>query len=670
MVPGTLETFLLDASTNKNLQRMREESTPVNAPAIPAVAEGELDVFEADDGANTELLGDTPVGYPKKPKRRTSKTLLALLHKHDARLKCEGSDTSCLIMLVANRVGELDYGKDLKRLERVLGMLQKVVGHIQPSTSTQRNVFVQLTAIFKEYWVKKGETNRMGPHVELVRQVLRAEASLVAHLLTEKEARLRQKLSDKYREDYQQVERNVRHQYNRGMNNNDPSRQDMIAMMLGLITSAGMRKTAIVDPNITFVEYRSDVSNFRLGDPDDDENALIETNNGDWKEAFGYKHFLIQRGVLKDKAQEINKYLELGDDRFIMNRSVYKPTIVLTAKEIIAGVRAFRKYFGITKTNFKGRVTEGNRFGTNDFNKIMREYYPNSWAKAKKNGYGFSSHHGRKIYGNASYEIYKDQVQQVTSRYFDRSVWLATVLAHGGSIKTSLSYSNIDIDFRLSNEVFKLPPEHQMRLFQGQVDELKSQMTDMIKSLGEASASAKVELATNQVAFTTPDGHEVTLTKHKSRNYKSTRDRDLVIKDASDRLKENGLEPTVTNIAKLGFSPNTVRAYKKGLGVVPSKQPAPEPVRSDEDVPIVVPDELKNDREIKHVELPVGTRVVVSGKTENALNMAMKRDRARFGADNVVADEACDGTVLKKQRIPNPAGKGKTLVRDLCVDER
>jgi hypothetical protein len=54
--------------------------------------------------------------------------------------------------------------------------------------------------------------------------------------------------------------------------------------------------------------------------------------------------------------------------------------------------------------------------------------------------------------------------------------------------------------------------------------------------------------------------------------------------------------------------------------------------------------------------------------TENATNMALKRDYARFGQDNVVSAEDCDGKLLKKQKVTT--NKGTVIERDLCVDDR
>ncbi len=66
--------------------------------------------------------------------------------------------------------------------------LQKIVHHIHPSTSTQRNAFVQFTAVFNQVFVTKyNEPVKTGPHVELVRKTLRADAGRVVQLISEKE---------------------------------------------------------------------------------------------------------------------------------------------------------------------------------------------------------------------------------------------------------------------------------------------------------------------------------------------------------------------------------------------------------------------------------------------------------------------------------------------------
>ena len=147
----TVFDFLNEGSENKTLGKLREETTPKQKVKDSALEE-ELDEMAAIDELETEDIGDVPPDTPKKPQRRVSKTLLDLLHKHEPKLKCNKSDANCLILYILNNVKKFDFGKDLDRLEKELTKLQKIVRHIHPSTSTQRNAFVEFTSIFKRYW--------------------------------------------------------------------------------------------------------------------------------------------------------------------------------------------------------------------------------------------------------------------------------------------------------------------------------------------------------------------------------------------------------------------------------------------------------------------------------------------------------------------------------------
>lgn len=84
------------------------------------------------------------------------------------------------------------------------------------------------------------------------------------------------------------------------------------------------------------------------------------------------------------------------------------------------------------------------------------------------------SHYGRKIYAVASYQIYESQVSLLTGKFIGESAWMSSVLAHGGSIATSLSYANVKIEFGFKAEMYKLPKNHWMDLFEGRLKALEA----------------------------------------------------------------------------------------------------------------------------------------------------------------------------------------------------
>ena len=88
----------------------------------------------------------------------------------------------------------------------------------------------------------------------------------------------------------------------------------------------------------------------------------------------------------------------------------------------------------------------------------LKDYYRAAYAKSKQRKWVFGSHYMRKLYAVASYNIYQTQITQITSKFVDQSYWISTVLAHAGSIATSLSYSNVVVSFGFKVELFKTPP--------------------------------------------------------------------------------------------------------------------------------------------------------------------------------------------------------------------
>ena len=79
----------------------------------------------------------------------------------------------------------------------------------------------------------------------------------------------------------------------------------------------------------------------------------------------------------------------------------------------------------------------------------MTRYFPQSSALASGHGWRLGAHHCRKIYANASFEIYEPRVKQLMNRWIELPLWIRSVLGHEGSLETTLSYSNVKILFSL-----------------------------------------------------------------------------------------------------------------------------------------------------------------------------------------------------------------------------
>jgi len=168
--------FLRAATDDKFLALVREQVTPSRLDKEEDVdSESEDDAVEGEDSEPEEELKETETKAPKmgsKPNRRNSAAVVSLVHKFEPRLKDCKSDTNCLMVYTQNNIKLLDksYGSNLEQCEEELNLLRKLLIQMYPNTGGQRNIFKDYTALFKAYYVPKGESEIKGPHIELVRK--------------------------------------------------------------------------------------------------------------------------------------------------------------------------------------------------------------------------------------------------------------------------------------------------------------------------------------------------------------------------------------------------------------------------------------------------------------------------------------------------------------------
>ena len=91
--------FLVEATANKFLQTVREQTQVVAREPEDPGAEVDLEDLEIAEAEEKEMIGT----YPKKPKRRSSDALMALVQKYEKRA-CESSDTVCLERYIENQI--------------------------------------------------------------------------------------------------------------------------------------------------------------------------------------------------------------------------------------------------------------------------------------------------------------------------------------------------------------------------------------------------------------------------------------------------------------------------------------------------------------------------------------------------------------------------------------
>ena len=690
--------FLNEATANAFLKKVRQETQPTDTALAKNDPEGpeaedqleELQVVEADE---TEDVGDLPTdGYPKKPKRRSSKSLTALLMKYEDRV-CDATDTGCLQQYMSNQIfsaKSFDFPKTeagQTRLRLELKKLSQIVHHMYYNTLTLRAAFVTYTGMFKRFIIDKypGQENQLsGFFVDVVRATLRGEESRVKVALDEKSKRLREKLDDKFTEDYEDIEQAILTLYGKGMDEG-ASRKDVIGLLVAIETSCGTRKGGIVDPNVAFYTWdqwqalkkRTGLPQPKLGfGMEDDPEAFMEIDQVGFEDVFDnpMKHCIVQQGILKSKSEAINKYLSAGDNRWVQARSLTKPCLVLSAAEVVQGVRRFRTYFDLKKSTFRGRRIEANNFGSVQIRPIMEQYFQKSFAKANARGWAMGTHHGRRCWGVACWEIYGEKVQQVTGKYVDRSRFMSKVLGHDpNSLNTYLSYNTVVVSFRVTDKIFETPPEEQMRTLNAKIASQQSQIAELRTMVVRLAAMQGGGADNSKFASFLAHDPPIFLLKSVNRNYKTTRNRDLAVKAVVDRLIAAGLEASDANVGKMGIGRGTYTDYKNNIELGARKPANKRKSSAVEELPTVVPRELQNDSVPAQIVVPVGTRVVPKRiKTANQTNTNYKRDVARFGAENVVdvrdGKQECAGDVVVDQIIENP--RGKDITRDLCVDKR
>lgn len=703
--------FLEAASQDKFLQTIREEVTPlrnepdsVESEDEVEVEESEDDVFagideEPDEDPNLELKTEAPK-VPKAFKKRNSKSLVDLIHKFEPKLDC-ASDTACLQLYTMNNVDLLQktYGQNVKNLkvfEQQLQKLRKIISHLYPSTSTQRGAFVTFTGIFKKYYYNPPfnevpNNEAKGPHLWLIRGVLHADKSIVVEYLKQKEERLTQRLRDKFLISYDDMSAKILKMYNIGMSSS--VKKDSILILLAVMGAIGCRKTEVLDPSILFWTFEEHQDNLRkrgiapatmnIGvwenrSTPDKEHSFEIKNVEDYKRLFnGFAYTVVQFGVLKDRGQALNSYLlDKSDKRFMENKLLVKPSLILTAEQVIDGIDRFREINGITKESFRNRRASGNRFSTRAIKPYMEQYFPQAAAKSALNMWEFGSHFMRKLYSNAVHSVYANSIQLLTGLFIDKAVLASNLLGHGGSIATSLSYANVEIRFGYDPKVFEIPPEELLRNMYNIIQELKRQNEEFQKEITAQVRTIALERPSdeNVTVFTNQEGKEVELPRRKKQTNLTDDQVDTAIRAAIKKLKDGNVSVSSNHIKALGFGRLTVQNFTKRhpSEMTETSQKRKSPVPPTVESPADALDEkhvdeppAKKSKAVIHLgthPLPFGTKVIApQGGKPASVKEALRRDIVKFGDGNVLEKpEDCSGTIEKGVLL------GKKLTRDLC----
>jgi hypothetical protein len=263
---------------------------------------------------------------------------------------------------------------------------------------------------------------------------------------------------------------------------------------------------------------------------------------------------------------------------------------------------------------------------------------------------------------------------------------MRSILSHGGSVASSLSYSNIDTT--PAKKVQEISPglEHIVMLLQKSNELLTQQVAELTKRL---DAVKPVEQCSDMVEFKLKDGTIINLPKRNdtSTKYETTEDRDASIQKAVNALQGAGIKTSTDNLKKMGYSFYTITDWRGKLPLnfsanakkckdQPIVAPAAPPPRAPP--PVVAPRELRERG--SHVsdlptQLPYGDKVILTkpNSTAAAKKMQLKRGRETFsGPENegmtIPSDADCESGQIKTKVVKTD--KGRDLSVRVCEEHR
>jgi hypothetical protein len=456
---------------------------------------------------------------------------------------------------------------------------------------------------------------------------------------------------------------------------------------------------------LTWETYNADRNKqFGIGQKDTYVKLDIEKFRDTFRdEDIDTRHIIFQSDQAKSKSSINNKYLSgPTDPRWVEAVGIVKPTITLTAKEVVAGVERVRSFLKLTKASFRGRKKEGTAFGTVHIHPIFTRFFPDILKKRRLTNQTLGTHWCRKVYAVAGWEIYGKRIRELTGKTMSNAIYISLVLGHArDSIHTYLTYTSVAVGFdEINTKLFSAPPEEQLRLVYALVDDMKRRIENLeqenarmreIQDLRAMNDAVVVPTAVGENTEKPAPGkskptpmiahlkdplgvfHQLRLTRRPGTPWASTRHRDETIEAYAAQMKKLHIPVTGASMKKMGISQKAWEPYKAGLPIANERKGEAKQGRPDIEpvTPLVMKDRALRPGGQTIASLPMGSKVIAnvdSSGSENTRKQRTKRARDTFGAENVIETSAdCDGTVVKKVKVLT--NKGTTLERDLCVDK-
>ncbi|MBS1775425.1 MAG: hypothetical protein JSS64_04000 [Bacteroidetes bacterium] len=682
--------FLKEASEDKNLAIFRQEAEPDD---------------DEDENAND---GDAR----KPPKRMFSESLKEMIAKYDPDFACEEnrSDLYCLKNYIEANISLFDY-KNTENFKKQLKQLVSIVTSLTlNSTSYMRGTFVFITGFFRDYWLPKGEA-KSKPVLDIVGEIVHAPESLVKMYLDQKNRRLQEKHRDKFEINFLELDDTVRKLVAFGSSGN--TKKHGAAWALAIEICTGARKIEIIDPTIRFMtfedyEAKKEFDIIKFGDPD----AEFIKVKRDHIEGNLLSHTIVQIGVAKDKAQAHNKHYEKAGQthKLVASRPLIKPTVFYDAEFIVNLIHTFRKNFGLTIDNFKGRVAAGAQWSSRLFHPLMEEYFPRPFAKAKRHGWGLGSHFGRKLYAASSFKVFSRSVQRAAGEIIGLQTWISIVLGHMGGLQTQISYDVIQWVDYIDPEHLKMPNDELVRelqrevlFYRKEIEDNRKLMSVVLEKLAiyerdkrkESKSQSEEEEDEQEIpksayaSFKTKDGSFITIARAPPIKNRTDEQKKEMLDGLAAELESHSLKVNTTTLRKLGIGaelsgeyiskrnnnapramPEQKQEQANGQSSVSPPQAQSERVtRKKPEKKTEAPKESREKNKKGHnkdyYELQPGEKIISGDpKSSDAANKVRhERDVETLGAENVLEQEHdCTGTVSDLVEI------GYKKKRKICKD--
>jgi hypothetical protein len=400
--------------------------------------------------------------------------------------------------------------KQLDDLDSLQFYLQKIQLICALNTNQSQSKYSTITEIVKRHRINQGD-NLDSEHIKIWRKYMKPSLQSIIDNNDKTLLTHTYKLSNKYTESYIDLYKTA----DVFINSYATEQNDISATMLvfAVQLGTGCRVSAVLHQNITFEIPDMDNNIITLGKPDSGlfaPTARVISN---------FKDLITQNGYLKNKEQQINKYINENDPRYVSNTPITKPTCFYSAEDILIAVKTAREYF------------KGSKLSPTIMNSILKQYMPDALKHAKKHNWSFGSHYFRRIYAQTAFLKYKKAFRNTLNRVIDPSVIIGSLLGHK-SFMTSLSYANVEVTgFRdLPNIVVSKYPN----------------------DIG--------------ISMKNKEGNVVLIRKRKRERFSNETDRNSSIKELVDKLENANIKTTYSNLEKVGVSRSI---YSKYLSKVP-----------------------------------------------------------------------------------------------------